>query len=138
MDDTNILDGDNFDSKQPKKNEPAHGKKKTVKESAKADESQAPKILSKTECLSGLSQIPGLLAMKLVAPTHANAMARVYSILLQYDKEETTRSNQAGLSQPTLIETLRKNPDVINQIAPLLTKGQFDYLVREIQDADDA
>jgi hypothetical protein len=138
MNDSNVLDGDNFESQQPKKNDPGRGKKKAVKGPLKYEEAQAAKILTKSDCLSGLSQLPGLLAMKLVAPAQANAMSRVYSTLLQYEKDEAMRSNQAGLSQPTLIETLRKNSDLINQIAPLLTKEQFDYLVREIQGLDNA
>jgi hypothetical protein len=138
MNDSDVLDGDNLESQQPKKRNSAGAKKVAAKQHSKSEDAQAVKILTKRECLSGLSQLPGLLTMKLINATQANAIARVYSILLQHEKDEASRTNQAGLSEPALIETLRKNPELVNQIAQLLTPEQFAYLERQIQETNDA
>jgi hypothetical protein len=137
MSEFNLVDGDNLEPQKPKKAEPECGKKKAAIKRLTQHRPDSHEILTTKDCLNALSQIPGMMLMKFIVPAEVNALSRVYGMIMQHQQDQATR-NQAGLSQPTLIEMLRKNPDLINQLAPLLTKDQFTLLVSEIQNTDNA
>jgi hypothetical protein len=110
---------------------------KEQKRDAKRDRRPPPTIASPEDCLSGLSQMPGMIALGILKTSQANAIRGVYSTILgHHQKAKETRTDQT-LDNESLLKMLRKDPAMINLLAPLLTADQIKMLIQDDTDGDE-
>ncbi len=88
------------------------------------------------ECLALLSQLPLLLASRLITPSVANAMrSTLHEILAHHQRSVGPQGGPAV--DDRLLQFLRTNPDFANSLAPFLTTEQADQLLREAANGND-
>ena len=95
---------------------------------------QANAILSDDQCLAGLSQLPGLLALNMVKPGHANAMRGCFKDILSYRLQSGRNAGDATMSDEDALSLWRSNPDKFHLIEPLLSDAQIDLIFGEGDD----
>lgn len=89
---------------------------------------------SREGILAELNALKGALAANFIAPAHANAMARVYQLMLQCLTGDEGRNGGPGELHATLAELARRDPKTLNDLEPFLTDEQFDSIIAEIAD----
>lgn len=81
------------------------------------------------DCLRALAQLPGLTAMKLISTGQCNSIKSIYAtILAEYRHSE--RSTGPQVQDELLLKFLKKDPGLLNLIAPLLTPGQLEFVMK--------
>jgi hypothetical protein len=78
---------------------------------------------SEEACLRVMTQVAGLVAMGLLKPAQAQAIRASYRELLQYHKTKA-RANAASTNLDVM-DLLRKSPEMLNLLEPLLTDEQI-------------
>ena len=96
-----------------------------------------PRIASEEECLAGLSQLPGLLTLGVIAPKLADSMRGAFNSILQHYRHQPAGKVTNALDQPRLQEIVRANPELVNLLEPLLTDVQIELLLKQSTDGDD-
>jgi hypothetical protein len=91
----------------------------------------AGQIFGETECLSGLSQIPGAIAMGFLRPAEANAMRATFVAILQNLKHGQSGPTNAATDNPELIEKLRQQPELLRVFASFLTDEQLKMILND-------
>lgn len=86
-------------------------------------------------CLRALSVIPGLLAMHVITPSHANSMVRVYSTILQHHQGQQRAGTQHVLSSDAIKSLLQKDPTMMSILEPLLTDEQINLILKEVKES---
>jgi len=93
-------------------------------------------IASEDDCLRALTQIPGLVAMKMLSTAQANSMRGVYSAILQHHQKNHHVPGDTGLGDADVLELLRHKPEMISMLEPLLTDKQIEMLMRDAKDGE--
>lgn len=97
----------------------------------------AGKILSSQECLVGMSQLPGMLTLGFMKPAQANAVRAAYRDILDCLERASQAGSTAPLSNDDVLGILRKNPELLNSLGPLLTDEQFELVRQEIAEDEE-
>ena len=91
---------------------------------------RAGKIPSREECLFALAHLAGLVALRLIEPSQANAMRGIFeAILREHNFHHGGRGPQLG--DDVVRKISQDNPELIAMLEPLLTDAQIDLLMRE-------
>ncbi len=90
-------------------------------------------VLDQQQCLTGLSQLPGMLAMGLIKPAQANAMRGVFKELLDHHREDRQQASGA-VSTDDMIAAVRKNPALLKLFEPMLTDEQLDMVMNAVKE----
>lgn len=87
---------------------------------------------TREEILAELNALKGALAANWVMPAQANAMARVYQLMLQCLGSSDGRARSSVELQATLADLARRDPKALNALEPFLTDEQFDNIMAEL------
>jgi hypothetical protein len=87
-----------------------------------------PSIPSPEDCLRAFAQIAGLVAMGILKPAGANAIRSAYREILQHHKAKAKEAEKS-LTNADVMDLLRKDPKLLNLLAPLLTSEQLDMVM---------
>jgi hypothetical protein len=93
-------------------------------------------ILGEQQCVAGLSQLPGLLAIGYMKAPTSNAMRAVYNDLLRYYERTGRDTAQTVQVDADMIAILRENPAMLNMLEPLLTDELLKMVLGEATDGD--
>jgi hypothetical protein len=88
-----------------------------------------PGIPSESDCVLAIAQVAGLAAMGLLKVGQANAVRAAYRDILMYHKGKAKEAEKS-LSNSDVMELLRKDPKLLNLLAPLLTSEQLDMVMK--------
>ncbi len=91
-----------------------------------------PSIPSLEDCLLAFARLAGLVAMGLLKPAQASVIRAAYREILQYHTAKA-KELEKGLSNADVLEFLRKDPKMLDLLAPLLTQEQIDMLMRDTE-----
>ena len=94
-------------------------------------------VLDENECLAALSELLGLIALKMVLPAQANAMRSVLATILQHYQRSDAARSTSPLSDDNVMAMLRTNPELISMLEPFLTDAQLAMVMKEATDGDD-
>jgi hypothetical protein len=94
-------------------------------------------VLNQQQCLAGLSQLPGLLAMNMIKPGQANAMRGAFRDVLQFHLQANRSGAADGLPDEDLLALLRKTPEMFSMLEPLLTDEQIDLVMKRATGGDE-
>lgn len=83
------------------------------------------------QCLAALNKLPGLVALGILKPAQANAIRATYSEILRHHQRNQSRENQQGPASVDLLDAIRKQPELISLLEPLLSQEQIDLLMAE-------
>jgi hypothetical protein len=97
---------------------------------------QARKILDREQCLAGLSQLPGLLAVGLVKAPIANAIRAAYHELLQQHERDALDATKSTVPDDDVLAILRARPELLSLLEPFLTDEQLKKVMREATDGN--
>jgi len=96
---------------------------------------QASDIPSRNEIIRALGRIPGLVALKMLAPAQANAICGVYKTML--GEESKSRAGQkTQISDDNVLKMLREQPGMLSLLEPLLTNEQIEMVMKDASDDD--
>jgi len=96
----------------------------------------AGQVLSEHQCMAGLSQLPGLLAMGHLKPQKSNAMRAVYHDLLQHHQLRGRDTAQPAQVDEDMIAILREHPAMLKQFEPFLTEDLLKMILQELKNGD--
>ncbi len=106
-------------------------------EAAQSQQSRRRKvgqILDEQQCLAGLSQLPGLLAIGLIKPQTSNSMRGAYRDLLQHYQRSGRDAAKAPLANEDVLAILRENPARLSMLEPLISDEQLQMILGEATD----
>ena len=90
-----------------------------------------PPIPSEEQCLQALTQLAGLVALGLLKPAQANTIRGTYRDILQHHKSKAKEAEK-GLSNADVLGLLRKHPEILSLLEPLLTEEQIAMVMKEV------
>lgn len=93
---------------------------------------RASGLPTREEILAELNTLKGALAANWVKPAQANAMARVYQLMLQCLGSGDGRTRGSAELQATLADLARRDPQTLNALEPFLTDEQFANIMTEV------
>jgi hypothetical protein len=94
---------------------------------------QPGQVLDLQQCLAGISQLPGMLALGLLKPAAANSMRGALKDLLDHHRED--RQPASGtVATDDMIAAIRKDPTLLNWLEKMLTDEQFDLVMKAVQE----
>lgn len=93
--------------------------------------SAGPTYHSVEECLAGLSQLPGLVAMRCLSTSQANSIRAALGEILRWHGASQGGRDQQRMSDADLIAMVRANPALLDLLEPLLTVDQIEMVIRE-------
>jgi hypothetical protein len=98
--------------------------------------SRKPSIPDPNACLAALAQMPGMVAFKLITPAQSNAMRAPLEAILRQHNWTATRAGQSEgrIANVDLMELARRNPEVLNMLAPVLTEEQITMVMKTTTD----
>jgi hypothetical protein len=85
---------------------------------------------SKDQLLAELNLLKGCVAAGVLPPAKANSMRGIYATMLSH-LDNSSAGGGGAIPDEHVLKVLRQNPELLKFIKPLLTKGQFDLIVRE-------
>jgi hypothetical protein len=88
-----------------------------------------PRVPSLEECLTAMHQLAGLVAMGLLKPAQANTIRASFREILQFHMR-SARTAEQGISNADVMSVLRKNPGLVNLLAPILTDEQIAMVMK--------
>lgn len=94
---------------------------------------QQGQVLDQQQCLTGISQLPGMLALGLLKPAQANSMRGAFKELLDHHREDRQQA-RGTVATDDMIAAIRKDPGLLNLFAPMLTDEQFDLVMKAVQE----
>jgi hypothetical protein len=97
---------------------------------------EKPSIPTLEDCLRAMAQLAGLVAMGLLKSSEANAIRGAYREILQHHKSEAKQS-ETSLSNADVMEVLRKDPQVLSLLEPLLTPEQVAMVMQNTEASTD-
>jgi hypothetical protein len=83
-----------------------------------------------------LLHLNGMVLTGMTSPRAATVVQRGLGLILDSQGRREQRQPE-GVAQEGLVELCRKDPTLINLIAPLLTDGQFEWLMEQIRGNQD-
>ena len=90
--------------------------------------SKKPGVPSENDCLLAIAQVAGLVAMGLLKVGQANAIRAAYRDILSHHKGKAKEAEKS-LSNSDVMDLLKKDPKLVNLLAPLLTSEQLDMVM---------
>jgi hypothetical protein len=81
------------------------------------------------ECMYLLDQLPGLLAMGSISPAQSNSIRGAIREILAFHQRPAGGSATAAALDRDLLERLRREPQLMNTLAPLFTAEQIATLM---------
>ena len=100
------------------------------------DKRARSKIPSEDECLQAIGQLGGLIAMGLLKPAQANAIRASFRDILQHHQRSQSRHDHAGIGDADVLDLMRKDPTILNMLAPLLTDEQLAMIMQQDKGGD--
>jgi len=97
---------------------------------------KAGQIYDADDCLRGLTQLPGLIALGMIRANDANAMRAAYGVILQHHQRAQTAGVASAISDADVMKVLRTNPEMLNLLAPLLTDAQLELALKQSADEE--
>jgi hypothetical protein len=91
----------------------------------------AGQIFGEDDCLRGLSQLPGLVALRLIRPAESNAMRGAYAELLRHHDRSQSTPAAAAINEVDVVETLRAHPELLKTFEPFLTDEQLQMVLKQ-------
>jgi hypothetical protein len=91
---------------------------------------------SPDQCLRGLTQLPGLVAMGILTPGQANCMRAVFATILQHYQRSQAAPIQARATAD-IVQAVRDKPELAAMLESLLTDEQLETLMKEARDVED-
>ena len=85
-------------------------------------------IPSENDCLLAIAQVAGLAAMGLLKVGQANAVRAAYRDILSHHKSKAKEAEKSP-SNSDVMDLLRKDPKLLNLLAPLMTSEQIDMVM---------
>ncbi len=98
-------------------------------------QSRQRRIRSVEECHHALDQLPGMVAMGVIAPAQANAIRGALRDVIAVHQRNAGASPMAATIDRDMLERLRHDPQMMNMMAPLLTPDQIAELMGSTTDA---
>ena len=94
------------------------------------------KVPTVSECLASLSQIPGMVALKLITPAQANAMRGTLEAILRQHNRSGTRAGQpeGNVQSMDLVDLAKRDPQVLNMLETILTDQQITMVMKATKD----
>jgi hypothetical protein len=92
--------------------------------------------LNVDQCLRGLSQLPGLIALGIFTPAQGNSTRAVFATILQH-LQKAQETPIPARATADLVQALRNHPELATILEPILTDEQLDSLMQEARDAED-
>lgn len=90
-------------------------------------------VLDQQQCLAGISQLPGMLALGLLKPAVANSMRGALKDLLDHHREDRQQAS-GTVATDDMIAAIRNNPALLNVFEKMLTDEQFDLVMKAVQE----
>jgi hypothetical protein len=87
-------------------------------------------ILTRDQCLVGISYLPGLLAIGMLKPPTSNSMLAAYNSLLHQYERSGQLSNQPQVSNEDVLQAWRQNPMALRMVEPFLTDDQRQMILQ--------
>lgn len=87
---------------------------------------------NREEILAELNALKGALAANWITPAQANAMAKVYQLMLQCLGSGDGKHGGSAELQSTLANLARRDPQAFNALQSFLTDEQFNSIVAEM------
>jgi hypothetical protein len=115
-------DGQNVPPPDPKNQNRQH---------AQSHRRNAGQILDEQQCLAGLSQLVGLLAMGVIEPQKANSMRGVLGEILRHHQGRDQIGQKPALDDKDVLAMWRGNPEAFRMIEPFLTEDQLQMIMSE-------
>src|ERR1700681_3231008 len=107
MDDLVPQDSDDDASGEPPAADSPHAKRTK-------DRSRSPsQIFGVDDCLQGLSQLPGLVALRIVRPAESIAMRSTYAVILHYHQQARSDRAATPTNDTDVVEMLRTHPELL-------------------------
>jgi hypothetical protein len=125
---------------KPAKRSRSRKSKSASKEKAVRPEPTRPgnrQILDTDDCLQALSQLPGLTAMGLLGTPQVNAMRGIYQTILQHHQKTQAQRSEQPLSETTIQDLIREQPELLSVLEPLLTDEQINLIMKNARDGDE-
>lgn len=94
-------------------------------------EHATPRVLSTQDCLAGLSQLPGLIAIGMLKPAQANAMRGPFNDILRYHQQAGRTGGAGTVADENVLEMLRQQPELLRFFEGVLTPEQIEMIMRE-------
>ena len=91
----------------------------------------AGQILSREQCLAGISQLPGLLVIGMLKPQTSNSMLGAFNSLLHQHERSDQPTNRPQISNEDILRTWRENPAMVRMLEPFLTDDQLQMIAQE-------
>jgi hypothetical protein len=91
-------------------------------------------VRSAEECLNVLDHLAGMVAMGLITPARANAIRALMHEILAYHQRSASGPSTATPLDRDMLERLRRDPQLMNMMAPLLTPEQIAELMGSTTD----
>ena len=94
------------------------------------------KVPTVSECLASLSQISGMVALKLITPAQANAMRGSLEAILRQHNRSGTRvgATEGNIQNMDLVDLAKRDPQVLNMLETILTDQQIAMVVKATKD----
>ena len=95
-----------------------------------------PAIPSAEDCLRALTRLPGLAATGILTPPQVNAIRGVHGEILRYYRAEA-KGPEKGLPDAKILEVMRKDPQLLSWLEPLLTTDQVAMVMKAAEEDED-
>ncbi len=91
-------------------------------------------VFDETDCMRGLSQLPGLVVMKMIKPGESNAMRSAYEAILHHHHHAQSSGATAPVIDANMIAQLRDHPELLRLLEPFLTEDQLQTILKGSDD----
>ncbi|MEX2142015.1 MAG: hypothetical protein WD894_22300 [Pirellulales bacterium] len=99
--------------------------------------SAAPPIPTAEECLQKLAHLPSLVALGVLTPAQSNSMAAAFREILRHHQRAESGTANSGVANLDVLAIAARDPNLINMLAPMLSKQQLDLLMERQEDRSD-
>ena len=97
-----------------------------------------PWVPTTEDCLGALGQLPGLVALKLLKPSEANALRAVYHEILEHQRRTASHDAAGGLADRDVLDLAREDPRRFAMLEPLLSDEQIAMVAKDAAETNDA
>ncbi len=111
-------------------------RRKAESDAGRRRRSTANKPLTLEEIQERLRSLMGMVAAGWIKPAQANAIARICQLMIQNLQQGGPRQTSSGVPDEILADIARRDPSVLNLLAPFLTDEQFDSILKDNAEDD--
>jgi hypothetical protein len=116
-------------SDEPTKGQADHDPRRSA-----TGQSRQRRTRSVEECHHALDQLPGMVATGVITPVQANAIRGALRDVIAVHQRNPGTSPMAASIDCDMLERLRRDPKLMNAMAPLLTPDQIATLMGDTTD----